>query len=199
MTSQGSGGLKRQREVRNVSRAGWATVHCSHEHLQCTTLVYNNGHVADTDVDQITDAVLTASRVLVAISSASLSGMPDGLTLPQYRALVVLQSRGPQTLQGLAPELDVVPSTATRMCDRLVGKGLISRVTGEHSRREVVLDVTEAGRVIVNKVTRRRRERVHRIVENLRPGEGAALVAALEDFARAAGEIPERQWYLGWT
>ena len=155
--------------------------------------------MAETDVDQITDAVLTASRVLVAISAASLSGMPDGLTLPQYRTLVVLQSRGPQTLQGLAQELDVVPSTATRMCDRLVGKGLVSRMTGEHSRREIVLDVTGAGRIIVNKVTRRRRERVHRIVEKMQPGEGAALVAALEDFAHAAGEIPERQWYLGWT
>ena len=51
----------------------------------------------------------------------------EEVTLPQYRALVVLASRGPQRIVDLAGFLDVTASTATRMCDRLVRKGLVRR------------------------------------------------------------------------
>ena len=42
------------------------------------------------------DAVLTASRVLVAIAARSLADAGEEVTLTQYRSLVVLASRGPQ-------------------------------------------------------------------------------------------------------
>ena len=54
---------------------------------------------------------------LVSIAARSIAEKAHEVTLAQFRALVVLQSRGPQSLQDLATELDVVPSTATRMCD----------------------------------------------------------------------------------
>ena len=47
----------------------------------------------------------------------------EEVTLTQYRTLVVLASRGPQGLAGLADAVGVTPATATRMCDRLVKKG----------------------------------------------------------------------------
>src|SRR3954447_4703086 len=140
------------------------------------------------DVDEVTDAVLTASRVLVAISARSLAGVSDNVTLPQYRTLVVLQSRGPQSLQELASELEVVPSTATRMCDRLYGKGLIHRELAAGDRREVVLSITGAGAAIVGSVARRRRSQLRKIITDMRPAERHALVSALEEFSRAAGE-----------
>ena len=45
--------------------------------------------------------------------------------MTQYRTLVVLASRGPQSAAALAEAVDVTPPTATRMCDRLVRKGLV--------------------------------------------------------------------------
>src|SRR4051794_34911962 len=108
----------------------------------------------------LVDAVLTASRVLVAIAARSLTAAEDDVTLPQYRALVVLRARGPQSLVQLADELQVVPSTATRMCDRLVRKRLIRRGEVEGNRREVELAVTDKGAAIVDLVTRRRREEI---------------------------------------
>ena len=65
------------------------------------------------------DALLAASRALVAISARSIAGTDD-VTLPQFRMLVVL-SQSPTNLSGLARSLDVAPSTAMRMVDRLVG------------------------------------------------------------------------------
>jgi DNA-binding MarR family transcriptional regulator len=148
--------------------------------------------------ERLTDAVLSASRVLVSIAAASIAGVAEDLTLPQYRTLVVLQSRGPQMLQELASELQVAPSTATRMCDRLVRKGLIDRDVAAGSRREVRLSVTPAGRSIVTSVSRRRRARIRRIVDRMAPEQRDVLVSALAGFAEAAGEIPDDHWFLGW-
>ena len=50
----------------------------------------------------LVDAVLSASRVFVAIAARSLADAAEEVTLAQYRTLVVLASRGPQTLAGLA-------------------------------------------------------------------------------------------------
>ena len=77
-------------------------------------------------MDHLADVVLTASRVLVAVAARSLSE-EEAISLPQYRALVVLGSRGPQRPVDLAHALNVDPSTTTRMCDRLEGKNLITR------------------------------------------------------------------------
>jgi DNA-binding MarR family transcriptional regulator len=76
---------------------------------------------------ELADAVLTASRVLVAVAARSLAAQEGEISLQQYRALVVLASHGQQRPVDLAHSLGVDPSTATRLCDRLVRKRLISR------------------------------------------------------------------------
>jgi DNA-binding MarR family transcriptional regulator len=151
------------------------------------------------EVEDVSDAVLTASRVLVALAATSMRDVEDQVTLTQYRTLVVLQSRGPQTLQALAAELQVVPSTATRMCDRLVKKRLIERQVVAENRREVELSITDAGAEIVGTVARARRRELRRIIDRMSPSTRASLVTTLEDFTNAAGEVPETQWYLGWS
>jgi len=92
------------------------------------------------------DAVLTASRTLVAVATRSLGAAAEDTTIAQYRALVVLASRGPQRMTDLAAALDVTPSTAGRMCDRLLRKGLIRRHRARSDRRAVQVSVTAAGR-----------------------------------------------------
>ena len=67
--------------------------------------------------------MLSASRVLVAIAARSLADAGDEVTLTQYRSLVVLASRGPQTMATLAEAVAVTAPTASRLCDRLVKKG----------------------------------------------------------------------------
>jgi DNA-binding MarR family transcriptional regulator len=144
------------------------------------------------------DALLTASRVLVGIAASSLSPIEDEVTLSQYRTLVVLHSRGPQTLQDLADELQVVPSTASRMCDRLVRKELIEREPSERNRREIELRISPGGAAIVARVARARRRRLEAILARMAADARRALVSSLEAFSAAAGEVPEAQWYLGW-
>ena len=149
--------------------------------------------------DELVDTVLAASRALVAVAARSLSSAGDEVTLPQYRALVVLAARGPQGTAELAAELAVNPSTATRMCDRLVRKGLIRRHRQAGDRRSVRITLTAAGRDLVAEVTRRRRAELTRLLEALPPGQHEPVIAAFRAFAAAAGELPQPGAALGWA
>lgn len=144
------------------------------------------------------EAVLTASRVLVAVAARSLVEVAEEVTLPQYRALVVLASRGPQRLAALAEALAVNPSTATRMCDRLVRKRLLTRRVESTDRRLVRLAVSASGRQLVEQVTERRRDEIARILRALSLEEQRSVTASLNRLADAAGELPERDWTAGW-
>jgi DNA-binding MarR family transcriptional regulator len=142
--------------------------------------------------------VVGASRALVAIAARSLGAAGEEVTLPQYRALVVLASRGPQRVVDLAGFLDVTASTATRMCDRLAGKGLARRQRLSNDRRSVRVSISAAGRDLVAAVTQRRRRDIQAIVERMSSADRAQLVTTLRMFAEAAGEVPEQDWSLGW-
>jgi DNA-binding MarR family transcriptional regulator len=146
----------------------------------------------------VVEAVLGASRVLVAVAARSLAGAADEVTLPQYRALVVLASRGPQRVNSLAEALNVTSSTATRMCDRLVRKGLVRRRTARADRREVRITLTASGQELVDEVTRRRRAEISQILVKIPESEQAAIIDLFDKLAAAAGEQPSRDWVGGW-
>jgi len=148
--------------------------------------------------DSVVDAVLSASRVLVAVAARSLADIADEVTLTQYRTLVVLASRGPQNLVGLAEAVGVTPATATRMCDRLVKKKLLVRQSEQDDRRQVRLALTKKGLKLVGAVTNRRRREIEVILSTIAPEEQTVLVQALSQFAAAAGEVPEQDWSTGW-
>lgn len=144
------------------------------------------------------DAVLTASRVLVAVAARSLAEFEDDVSVPQFRSLVVLASRGPQRPVDLAATLGVDPSTVTRLCDRLARKGLISRRRRGADRREVQLALTARGAELVSTVTERRRSEIRRILRGVPPSARGGLVRAFQTFSAAAGETLEAQptWEL---
>jgi DNA-binding MarR family transcriptional regulator len=142
------------------------------------------------------DAVLTASRSLVAVATMSLGAAAADTTIAQYRALVVLASRGPQRMVDLAAALGVTSSTAGRMCDRLVRRGMIRRHRDRADRRVVQVTLTAAGRQVVDRATARRRELIAGILAKLPARQQPAIASALQAFARAAGEIPDSLWPL---
>ncbi len=147
------------------------------------------------DVDEgVVSAVLTASRTLIAVATRSLGGAAEETTIAQYRTLVVLASRGPHRLVDLAGALGVAPSTAGRMCDRLVRKQLIRRHRARQDRRTVVVSITAGGRRVVDDATGRRRVFITDILRILTSEEQAAVADAMRVFAASAGEIPDSEW-----
>jgi len=150
-------------------------------------------------LDEATDVVLLASRALVGVAARSLAETEDQITLVQYRALVALGARGEQNVGGLADALGIHPSTATRLCDRLIVKGYIDRKTSVESRREVTLALSDSGRALVRAETARRRRAIRRIVGRLDVDTQLEIVEAFGALADAAEEVTDEAWKLGWT
>ena len=142
--------------------------------------------------------MLGASRALVAIAARSLADAGEEVTLTQYRSLVVLASRGPQSLGALAEPLGVTPPTVSRMCDRLVRKQLILRRADARDRRQIRVALSARGRRLVEEVTRRRREEIAQLLASMSSSEQASVATSLQRLADAAGEVREQDWSSGW-
>jgi DNA-binding MarR family transcriptional regulator len=142
----------------------------------------------DDDLAALTDVVLLASRALVAVASRSIAAVDDAVTLPQFRALVVLDQLGGACRVGdLGAELRIQPSTATRLCDRLVRRGLVERAVDPANRREVTVTLSAQGREVLDAVTVIRRREIAAIVAKVPPAQRATIVEGLAAFRDAAG------------
>jgi DNA-binding MarR family transcriptional regulator len=125
---------------------------------------------------------------LVAIAASSIAGVADVVTVPQFRVLVLVYTRGPVNLAAVADDLNVNPSNASRTCDKLIRAGLLDRDVSELDRRHIDLSLTAAGRRLVQKVTARRRTAIEKVLRAMSPAQRSALADSLSVFAAAAGE-----------
>jgi DNA-binding MarR family transcriptional regulator len=142
----------------------------------------------DASDDELVDAIVATSRALVAIAAVSIEASPVDVTLSQYRALVVLAVRGPQRMSDLGQAMRLLPSSVTRLVERLERKGLVERIPSPASRRSTELHLTEAGREVVDAVMAVRRREIALAVARVPASERPALRRAFGRFAEATGE-----------
>jgi DNA-binding MarR family transcriptional regulator len=103
------------------------------------------------------------------------------LTLPQIKMLFLLSLRPNAAGQELSRTLGVSLATVTGTVDRLVAQGLVTRREDPHDRRVRRIDLSPAGRDIVDRMVTAGMERMRRIldrlpVEELRVVEQASVV-----------------------
>lgn len=154
--------------------------------MKTPTRTHADGEIAD--VDDVADAVLTASRLLVSLSAKSIAQVDSSITITQFRVLVLLSTSGPMNLSTLAYKLSVQPSTTTRMIDRLSNAGLVERTPSTRTRRELNVALTKHGAATVRNVTDRRREEIEHVINHLDAGQRRDLVRALTAFSEAGDE-----------
>jgi DNA-binding MarR family transcriptional regulator len=144
-------------------------------------------HGDEASLCEAIDALLRASRWIVALAARSLVDLDPEITFPQYRVLVLLEDSSPRSVTELAQALGVSASTTTRMCDRLVRKHLVERSASAADRRRVDLVLAPAGREVIDRVTTRRREALVEGLRALTPVERARLARALDALLSAVG------------
>lgn len=135
----------------------------------------------------VVDAVLAANRVFVAVASNALVGLKPEVTLPQFRTLVLLEQHRVLGVTQLAEELGVVPSTASRMGERLVAKRLVRRSVDPTNRRQVLLRLQPAGRELIAESTRRRTAQIAKLLHSIPDADKERLAEALTLLVVAAG------------
>ena len=87
-----------------------------------------------------------------------------------------------------ARTLGLDPSTVTRLADRMVAAGHVTRGTDPRHRGVVTLGLTVSGRGLVAAAGAWRRRELARIMARLTPAEQAAATTALSLLVRAAGD-----------
>lgn len=109
-----------------------------------------------------------------------------GLTPPQFFILRSIASREQQpTMSTLAYDTLQHCATVTGIVDRLAKMGLVTRRRDAQDRRQVLVDLTEAGRDILRRVRKRREERLRQTLLRLSPGEAKQLLDLLQAYLEA--------------
>jgi DNA-binding MarR family transcriptional regulator len=155
-----------------------------------TETAQDHARGTEDDLAEAASAVLAASRALLGVAVASMTPVLDRVSLPQYRALVILAAAGPTRIGALARRLGVHQSTFTRTTDRMVHSGLVRRQENPTNRREVIVEATPLGLELVRRVGDNRLHEIERILREMRPSDRAVVLAGAIAFARAAGEPP---------
>jgi DNA-binding MarR family transcriptional regulator len=96
----------------------------------------------------------------------------------QFAALATLEKHGAMSPGELAGHERVQPPSMTRVIAALEEWQLVTRAAHASDRRQVVLTVTPAGRILVAKARRRRDAWLARRLNELTPQERATLRAA---------------------
>lgn len=134
------------------------------------------------------EVLQAATRVLAGVALRSLDVLGSAVTLPQFRLLAVLAGPEPMPTGQAAKTLGLDPSTVTRLADRMVSAGHVTRGTSPQHRGVVTLELTASGRHLVTTADAWRRNELARIMARLAAPEQAVVTAALELLVGAAGD-----------
>ena len=131
-------------------------------------------------------AVDDAAPALLAAWDAARDRVTPRVSGPQLNALLVVERAEGINLRGLAGRLDMILSSASRLCDRLVASGLVERAPGRSDRREIALYLTPSSRRLLGDLRATRRAILAEVLDRMSPAGRAALVRGLADFSAAA-------------
>ena len=135
------------------------------------------------------DVVMRAARVFSAVTAESIAQAGDSVTLPQLRVLTLATSVGSLSNSQVATALGVHISNASRICERLVQAGFLSRRDSPSDRRQVELTITERGSALITAVTRHRESVFAQVLDQLPQDQRSAVTQALASFAAAAEPV----------
>ena len=145
-------------------------------------------HHAATDPQPEAVAVDTAADALLSVWDAARESAASLVSGSQLRALLVIESFDGINLRGLAAQLGVILSSASRLCDRLVAAGVLEREPGRTDRREIALHLTPAGHGMLSDLRSDRRRRLAAVLERMTPAGRQALLRGLAEFDAIVNE-----------
>jgi DNA-binding MarR family transcriptional regulator len=144
-------------------------------------------HKADPAAAQRAAAeVEVAAEALVGIWAHVAESLDVRVSPTQLRALTAVGRYDELNLSQLAEALGALPSSASRLCDRLEAAGLLLRDTGRASRRAVSLRLTPEGEALLEQARTRRQELIAQVLDGMSPSGRDNLAQGLAAFQSAA-------------
>ncbi len=101
--------------------------------------------------NQLCFRLYTASRLVSQAYHPLLSEY--GLTYPQYLVLLVLWEKDAQPVNDIAKRLFLETNTVTPLLQRMEKEGILTRSRGKKDARQMIVNLTEAGKGLKGKLT----------------------------------------------
>jgi DNA-binding MarR family transcriptional regulator len=137
-------------------------------------------------LSDVAAAVESTAESLLAVLDRARCAQSPAVPPTQLRVLAIIARNRHTNMSRLAEALEVVPSSASRLCDRLEATGLVRRVPDPRDRREVRLLLTPAARRMLDELRERRRVALAEVLERMTAAGRQDLVRALAAFDAAA-------------
>jgi len=106
--------------------------------------------------------------------------------------LEVLLHKGPLPVNTIGPIVDLTPGSISIAVDRLVEKGLVSRVESAEDRRVRIVALTPRGKDLIVPAFRKHAGQMKRVFSELSPEELRVLEEALKKAGKRAAALMER-------
>lgn len=151
----------------------------------------NAERVVEDESPRAVEALLAATPVLVGVASRAMETLGEEVSLTQFRLLRALAELGPAPSAVVAERLGSAASSVTRLADRLEDSGHLVRRRERPNRSVVRLELTAAGRALVDRMEQGRRRELSALVERLPTGTAAQVAAALEAVVGVAGPVSQ--------
>jgi DNA-binding MarR family transcriptional regulator len=133
-------------------------------------------------------AIDDAAQALLSAWDQAREQVTPRLSWAQLNALLTVERSEGLNLGGLAAEMNMLLSSASRLCDRLVAAGMVERVPGRADRREIALYLTPSSRSLLAELRRTRRLTLSATLEKMSAQGRSALLRGLSEFAAAAAD-----------
>src|SRR6201987_1740135 len=107
---------------------------------------------------------LVLVKAFQAASKYLYAGLAEtGIDETDFRILEALLNKGPLPVNTIGPKVFLTPGSISTAVDRLVERGLVSRVESPEDRRVRVVSLTAEGRALIAPVFRKHASEIKRI------------------------------------
>ena len=117
--------------------------------------------------------------VMWAIRRQMRSRRGDALSVPQFRAMILIEQNPSACLSAVAEQVGSSRPSASRLVAGLVSNGLLTRKIDAADRRHCCLALTSRGQSVLKAARKGTQDYIAREVAPLTPAERGTLVAAM--------------------
>src|SRR6202020_1321844 len=140
--------------------------------------------------DHVWLVMMKAMRALTKYATAGIE--ETGLGLSDFGVLEILLHRGPLPVNTIGPLVDLTPGSISIAVDRLVAKGLVSRVESADDRRVRIVALTSRGKDLIAAAFRKHSGQMKKVFSELSPEELRVLEAALKKLGKRAAALIDK-------
>jgi MarR family transcriptional regulator, 2-MHQ and catechol-resistance regulon repressor len=137
---------------------------------------------------------LVMMKAMRALTRYATTGIEEtGLGLSDFGVLELLLHEGPLPVNTIGPIVDLTPGSISVLVDRLVGKGLVSRVESAEDRRVRIVALTPRGKDLILSAFRTHSGQMKKVFSELSPEKLRSLEEALKKVGKRAAALMEER------